>query len=337
MNVQRLIIVLSFFGLIADVLLNVVYAEEVLEVVDQPAPVLTRELLATVEVLRRQPLVMEVGGKVVSPALQMGQRVNKGQLILAVDDREAQARVIQAAADVARIAASRDYQQALLHRAKKNLSRGVIAAVELEQVQSQVTSYSAQYDFARAALDIAKLQLQKHRLYAPFDGVLQQATPFEGEYLQAHQTRIELLDDQHLKVSLQLSPQEAMALHQQQFHIAQLSQDEQPLIIYSSAPAADRDSGLIRVELLLSGATQVTPGQAYVVGLYQAPSVERRSEQILGDTQTLIHQNVIDQASIHQASVHQGSASQLNDVLFGRFLPADDQLYIQQPELIVGR
>lgn len=237
----------------------------------QAPTVLVREVLCEVQVLRRQPLVIELGGRVVSPRLAMGQRVTEGEVLLQLDSREAAARLKQAQADVMRIEALLDYQLSQLDRAERNFSKGVIARAEQEQLQSQVLQTRAEVERARAQQQIAELIVTRHELRAPFSGVLQQATPHIGERLEAGREVTQILDDQQLLASIELPPEEVMGLRKRQLQLVLLDNTAEPLQVKAIAPAATSSFGMIRLELYLPVTAEFMPGQSLYLGLYAQP------------------------------------------------------------------
>lgn len=251
-----------------------VFQAPIIETPSFKAPsILIRDVLSEVKVLRRQPLAVELAGSVVSPRLPMGQRVSKGEVLLQLDNREATARLKQAQADVTRIEALLAYQLSQLDRAERNLSKGVIARAEHEQLQSQVLQTRAESVRARAQQNIAELIVDKHELRAPFSGVLQQATPHAGERLESGREVTQILDDQQLLASVELPPAEVAALKKQKLLLALPEKPTEALQIKAIAPAAKNNNGMIRLELYLPITAEFIPGQTLYLGLHTQPGV----------------------------------------------------------------
>lgn len=235
-----------------------------------PSLLLVRELLSDVHSERQQVVSVELAGRVISSRIVMGTAVERGGVLLQLDDREAVARQQQAQADVDKIQAQLSYQRTQYQRAEKNLSRGVIAKVEMEKLQSQVLQSSAELERAKAQLNIAKIVVSKHKIQAPFSGVLQRATPYWGEWIEAGEAATVILDYQHLSVHLQLAPDEAIAIKQGLLLVAPLTDPRKPMMIKQIAPAADASSGMVKVELSLLPTLKVIPGQSLYLGLYRS-------------------------------------------------------------------
>jgi len=118
------------------------------------------------------PLTTPVSGVVKSVFVSVGQRVKKGQPLLALDDTIYQARVMEAEAGVARakeegLDAERD-----LARAKELYSRAVSSTTELDAAKLRNARADAVTKEAQARLIIARKNQQDSILRAPFDGVV---------------------------------------------------------------------------------------------------------------------------------------------------------------------
>jgi len=129
------------------------------------------------------PLTTPVSGVVKSVFVSVGQRVKKGQPLLALDDTIYQARVMEAEAGVARakeegLDAGRD-----LARAKELYSRAVSSTTELDAARLRSARADAVSKEAQARLIIARKNQQDSVLRAPFDGVVTARMAEPGMYV----------------------------------------------------------------------------------------------------------------------------------------------------------
>jgi len=129
------------------------------------------------------PLTTPVSGVVKSVFVSVGQRVKKGQPLLALDDTIYQARVMEAEAGVARakeegLDAERD-----LARAKELYSRAVSSTTELDAAKLRNARADAVTKEAQARLIIARKNQQDSILRAPFDGVVSARLVEPGMYV----------------------------------------------------------------------------------------------------------------------------------------------------------
>lgn len=117
-------------------------------------------------------LVAEVRGRVieVSPKLVAGSFFEQGDALLRFDDREYRIAVDRAQANLKLRASEFRLAQAEFGRRRELSERGAASIADLEQFESRAAVAAASRDGARAALDQAKLDLERTILRAPFDG-----------------------------------------------------------------------------------------------------------------------------------------------------------------------
>lgn len=116
-------------------------------------------------------LTTEVSGRVVEMNLRSGQRVEQGELLLRLDDRQARADVRVSEAQVAD--ARRQYERARSLRSNNSIS------------QSQVDELRTTLEVAQAQLEAARTRLDNHRITAPFTGVVGLSDISMGAYLES--------------------------------------------------------------------------------------------------------------------------------------------------------
>lgn len=135
--------------------------------------------VATLKPLNSVEITTEVSGRIVAINLVPGQRVEQGDLLLQLDDRQARAdlQVIKAQLADAR----RQLERAQRLRANNSIS------------QSQVDELRTAVDVARAQQQSSEVRLENHRIEAPFAGVVGLSDISVGAYLQAG-TSIATLD-----------------------------------------------------------------------------------------------------------------------------------------------
>ena len=131
-------------------------------------------------------IAAERNGRVVNIAVQIGDRVKRGQLLASLDDRllrsacEAQkAHIASAQAEVRNwdaeeSSARADLRRADVLRAEKILSEEnwETAKYKVDQTVAEVARYKSEQAAAEAELSSANLQLEQSRIVAPFTGVV---------------------------------------------------------------------------------------------------------------------------------------------------------------------
>lgn len=129
------------------------------------------------------PLTTPVSGVVKSVFVSVGQRVKKGQPLLALDDTIYQARVMEAEAGVARAQEEGLDAGRNLARAKELYSRAVSSTTELDAAKLRSARADAVSKEAQARLIIARKNQQDSVLRAPFDGVVTARMAEPGMYV----------------------------------------------------------------------------------------------------------------------------------------------------------
>ena len=131
-------------------------------------------------------LVAETTGKIVGIYFKEGQHVEKGALLLKVDDSDLQAQLKRAL-----------FQQKLLseklERQRILFEKDAVSREEFDQVQTD-------YNLIEADISLLKVKIDKTELRAPFAGVLGFRNVSLGAYLQPSTIVTRLVDDGLLKV-----------------------------------------------------------------------------------------------------------------------------------------
>lgn len=157
----------------------------------------TNSKAGTVKSRRRATLSAEVGGRVRDLPARKGARVRRGDVLLKIADDDMRAQVLLqesavTSAKAARVEACRAAEQ--LDRdleRNRQLARDKIVSSEiLDQLQSRRDSAAAACEGAvariaqaEAAREVARVNLEKTVLRAPFDGVVADVTTEVGEWI----------------------------------------------------------------------------------------------------------------------------------------------------------
>jgi HlyD family secretion protein len=156
----------------------------------------TNTRAGTVKARRRARLSPETGGRVAALPHVEGDRVRKGGILLQIDDALPRARLAVAVREQDAALAQREQSCLAAERAERELERthrlsegGIVSADLLDQQQSAARTAAAACEAAeagaqraRSAVDLARTEIDKTALRAPFDCVVAEVTTQVGEW-----------------------------------------------------------------------------------------------------------------------------------------------------------
>lgn len=177
--------------------------------------------VATIEVDRTLPIVgtlfakdeatigAEVEGSVEKTLVDFGDRVKRGQELASIDTASYQALARQAAANIAKARATADNAERELAR-MRNL--GAIASPsDLDKAQSEVEQTRAEVKAVEATEAIAKLNLERSHVKAPFDAAVAERIASAGDFKRIGEPLFRVVNDGVLKYIVQ-APERYAAL-----------------------------------------------------------------------------------------------------------------------------
>ncbi len=124
-----------------------------------------------------------IGGRIVSLNVDVGSHVKKGDLLLEIDHRVAQA-------DLQRAQAQSTLAQRNLVRVQQLVSQRSLPPRDLDQAEATAQSTDA-------AVKLAQVNLENTYLRAPYDGIVVQKSAVVGNMLEPGQTALTIADVQH--------------------------------------------------------------------------------------------------------------------------------------------
>ncbi|MBB2932339.1 MULTISPECIES: efflux RND transporter periplasmic adaptor subunit [Paraburkholderia] len=150
----------------------------------------TRDGRVRAEVVNIAP---DVSGAVVELPVKDNQFVHKGDLLMQIDPSHYQIAVEQAEAAVAARKAELTMRQDDARR-RADMDSEVVSAENRENASHTANSAQAQYQQAVAALDAARLNLERTRVISPVDGYITNLQVFQGDYAISGQAKLAVVD-----------------------------------------------------------------------------------------------------------------------------------------------
>jgi multidrug resistance efflux pump len=134
----------------------------------------------------------EVSGTVVDVPVSENQLVHRGDVLFALDPVRFKLAIAQAQATVD--GAKEQLQLSLSDAKRRQGLTGVVSAEEQERTRTSATVASAQLEAAQAALDVAKLNLERSVLRSPVNGYVTNLRLRVGDYANATQPKVAVID-----------------------------------------------------------------------------------------------------------------------------------------------
>ena len=157
----------------------------------------TNSKAGTVKAGRRSKMSPEIGGRVAYIGARVGDRVRKGDVLLRINDGDLRAALALAEQDLASARAGAREMCLTAELAARELRRNldlekdrIVSEATLDRLKSDRDATAARCEAARAsieraqaAIDLARANLRKATLHAPFDGVIAELKAEVGEWV----------------------------------------------------------------------------------------------------------------------------------------------------------
>jgi RND family efflux transporter MFP subunit len=141
----------------------------------------------------------DVAGLISDVFVHDNEKVTKGQRLFRIDQRRFQYALDQAKAEVASRQATLDQAKRDLERAR-SLTSAAITVQQIEQRQQAVDVDQAGLDGANAALEVARLNLERSTVVAPVNGIVTNFDLLPGRYVNAGTAVFALLGSDTFRV-----------------------------------------------------------------------------------------------------------------------------------------
>jgi RND family efflux transporter MFP subunit len=210
-------------------------------------------------------LSAEVAATVQVLPVDVGQSVNKGEVVARLDPRDAELALERAAAAQAQSQARHAQAQAQYERAKALREKNFYSAEALSLRETELAAAAADLRAANAQRETARRALDKHTLRAPFDAVVRARSGQVGELAAPGTVLLTLVSERELELAAQLQSRDAESL--------QSAVMPAPTF---SAPGRVHELKLLRVSPALSRESRSVEARLRFVGAPPAAGTEGR-------------------------------------------------------------
>jgi RND family efflux transporter MFP subunit len=220
-----------------------------------------RSFDGVVEAVRQTVVAAQVAGAVVEIAVQPGQAVKAGQLLLRLDARAAEQNAAASAAQVQAANAALALARSDLDRQRQLRAQGFISASALDRAEADFRATEARQRAQIAQAEAARTDTSFYLLRAPYDGIVAEVPVMPGEMAMPGRALVQMFDPTRLRVSAPL-PQGLSAVPSAEVRIELGGRDLVPTAV-QVLPMADAttQTALLRAELPREAAAGLMPGR----------------------------------------------------------------------------
>lgn len=155
----------------------------------------------------------QVSGPVLETLVDVGQQVQKGQLLMRIDDSAIREQVLSARAAVTTSQSNLDVAQHNAQRSRTLLQAGAIAQRDLETSENAAAAARAQLENAKALLANAEKQQAYTRVVAPFSGAVSQRQANPGDVVSPGTALITIVDPASMRLEASVPSDQLVAVH----------------------------------------------------------------------------------------------------------------------------
>jgi len=205
---------LLFVGLLSVSYLSV--AQDIIPVTVKPYGQLAIypivKVPASVVSLNNSKISSEVSAVVINIPVNVGQVVERGSVLFELDAGHYQLEHKRSKAVMQSVEAKLDLAQYQLQRAISLSEQKVVSEELLKQRQSEVKALKAEVAAQKSAIDIAKRNLDRCIVRAPFKAVIKQRMAHVGELASIGTPLIHVIDAEHLEISAKIQTNDIASL-----------------------------------------------------------------------------------------------------------------------------
>ena len=172
----------------------------------EPAGSNVYEFKGKVIAAREAEIAAHVDGWLFKINFTPGQIVRKGDLLFEFDPKFRQLALVAAQAEQKMMEAQLQLSDVKLKNAQTLQARKVSSEMQLLEAQAQRSIAAANVDEAKAKVQVAQLQLDQMKLFAPIDGMISRPFVREGAYI-----TLESLEKNRLALITSLNPVQVVA------------------------------------------------------------------------------------------------------------------------------
>lgn len=229
----------------------------------------TLELSGSVTPRRAATLSPRIPGLVAEVAVDAGDRVSAGDVLMRLDDKLAELAVLEARASVEESRAALKEAQRLYDEGRRLVADNYVSETEVAAREAALAVAQAAVSRSESQLATAEERFARHNLVAPFDGVISNKLTEAGEWMETGAAVVELVGTDELWLDVRapqqywhdLSPDADVTVT-----LDALPDRTLDAVVHARVPVSDPDARTFLVRLLFQDgqdlASRVTPGMS---------------------------------------------------------------------------
>lgn len=170
------------------------------------------DAVGSIDAFESVQITARVSGAIDAVRFREGDQVKKNQLLVEIEPQRYQLAVAQAKAQVERAEASRGEAERELERAQKLAQEGIGTSMDVSGWQTKLASAGAEESQARAALNLASLNLNDARVRAPIAGTIQTRNVQTGQYAASGTVLATVINPDPLLLRFKVTEREAVPM-----------------------------------------------------------------------------------------------------------------------------
>ena len=157
-------------------------------------------------------IAAEVSGRVISVIADIGDVVDKGQVLAQIDSEKYDLQLAQSKAEIARLSALLVNQELDLKRAEKLFKDSLVSEEMVDRTRAEFTALSEQINAANAQLRNSERLIEETKIKAPIKTQVSAKHIDIGDFVQNGMIVYELVDTKNLRVALSFPEYQSLKL-----------------------------------------------------------------------------------------------------------------------------
>ena len=292
-------------------------------------------ITGSLHALRQSSLHPQSAAIVQSVLVNNGDAVQKGQVLVTLNDQDNRSRLAQAQANLAQARAQQILSNSIRDRNVQLYQKGFISEIELERSKADAAAQQEQVNAQRALLQISEKAIQDSTLRAPLSGVVSNRQVEVGQTVAGGQSLLSIVDPNSLELQALVNADAQAALQVGQpimFHVQGLPEQQFQAKIQRIAPLADPSNRSLTVYASVDNPKQQLRAGLFVEGTLSYGKTERglvlpkTSIQAADSNHPSDYVWLIQEGQIRKQPIHIRSIDPVSELALVEGLPADSQV-----------